>query len=126
MTKAQVQAVLGPPEEELVRSQFSDYVEWLYHARGVFVGFDRRGLCGEITMLKKSAPRLGGVSLLHVGAREAWTLLRQLDAQSAEDDNHSLISMVLCISIYAPHIDEDPSEPATNVMVFRPDYMDAR
>jgi hypothetical protein len=69
---------------------------------------------------------LGGVCLLSVGGAEAWEILRRLDPQAIEDDNNSLISTKLCVSIFAPHIEEDATEPATNVMVFRPDYMDAR
>lgn len=126
MTMTQVRSLLGPPEKEFVRSEFSDYVEWLYPARGVFVGFDRHGLCGEITLLSKSAPILGGVSILSVGGAEAWAVLRRLDPQATEDDNNSLISTKLCVSVFAPHIEEDATEPATNVMVFRPDYLAPR
>lgn len=125
MTKEQVQAVLGPPEKQLVRSPLADEVEWLYHARGVFVGFGPRGRCVQITLLRASHAALAGVGLLSVGALAAWQALRRLDPTATVDDE-SLVSRQLCVSIYAPHIDEDPTEPASNVMVFGPGYMDAR
>jgi hypothetical protein len=123
MPHERVQAVLGPPDERLVRSPYSEEVEWLYHSRGVFVGFGPDGRCVQITLLPESHAELAGIDILRVAAQTAWESLRRLDP-SASVEYESLVSRQVCVSIYAPHIGEDPEEPASNVMVFGPGYLD--
>ena len=121
MTKDQVLTAMGKPDKEFYRSKFSNCLEWEWRSRGVFVAFDPQGLCIEVSAFGESDPVLEGVNLLRVEAAEAWSLLRRLDGGVYEDE-HSLISKSLGVLIFAPHIEEDPVEPADMVTVFRPDY----
>jgi hypothetical protein len=122
MTKPGVQTALGKPDDEFVRSSFSRGVEWEYRARGIFIAFDQQGRCVSIAIHEEGEPILQGVSLLRIRASEAWAVLQRLD-RKAIVDNNSLVSRRLGVSIFAPHIDEDPAEPADSVMVFRPDHL---
>lgn len=125
MTKAAVQAALGVPDREFVRSQFSPCVEWDYTRRGINVIFDRRASCAAVMLTPPTDARLGAVRLLSIPARDAWAALRALDPGARVEDG-SLTSMRLGISIYAPEADEEPTDPAFSVLVLRSDYFDLK
>lgn len=120
MTKSAVRALLGKPDSEFVANKYSPYMEWAYRQKGVIVSFDRRARCVALMFSHPSSPRLGTVRLLNIPGRDAWRVLRRLDTNAEADDNDSLTSTSMGISIYSPHLDERPY----SVLVFRSDYYD--
>jgi hypothetical protein len=123
MSKDDVRAVLGTPDREFLRSQFTTCVEWDYEARGINVVFDTDHKCVGICLIPPSDPVLKGRHLLHMGASAAMTLLRGFDPDAVLDDG-GFTSKKLGVSIYAPDADDEPDEPAYSVLVFRADYFD--
>ena len=125
MSMADVAAVLGKPDHHDDKRPWSNDVEWVYTTSGITTIFDQSGVCVAVMLHSRSDPVLGGTRLLDVAASVAWNALRRLDADATVHDNNNLRSMKLGVSIYAPDIRDEPSEPATSVLVFRPDYYES-
>ena len=123
MSRSEVRRVLGEPTKEFVRSRYSPCVEWDYQTLGMNVIFDRLGACAGVMLTPSSEPRLEGIALLDTGAAAAWGAIRRLDPGARVEDG-SLTSTRLGVSIYAPDVKEEPTEPASSVLVFRPDYFE--
>jgi hypothetical protein len=125
MSKSDVRRVLGEPNKEFVRSQYSACVEWDYQSLGINVIFDRSGACAGVMFTRPSDPRLDGFSLLGTGAAKAWSAVRRRDAGAKVEDG-SLTSTRLGVSVNAPDVEDAPKEPAYSVLVFRSDYFDLK
>ena len=123
MSMNEVRRALGNPTKEFVRSQYSPCVEWDYQGLGVNVIFDRRGACAGVMLTPPSDPRLDSIPLLGIGAAAAWAAVRRLDPGAREEDG-SLTSTLLGVSIYAPDVAEETKEPGQSVLVFRSDYVE--
>ena len=116
--------LLGEPDEELVRSKFSNALEWIYDSLGVDLTFDRRGTCAAIGLTSPSDSVFRGVQLLRVPALVVWNLVRRLDSNACVD-GENLTSQTLGLSVYAPSIlDGQDKEAANSILVFRSDFFD--
>jgi len=124
MSREEVRAVLGAPDHEDDKRPWSADVEWVYTTKGTTAIFDRTGICVAVVLGRRSDPVLSGIRLLGVAASVAWQLLRRLDPGAIAEDN-SLRSPKLGVSIHAPDIVDEPSEPAESVLVYRSDYYDS-
>jgi len=123
MSKDDILALLGSPDEEFIRNPDVGYVEFSYETKGAYVSFDKISKCNAILLFPASKPELEETSILEVSATTAWETIRKLDP-AATVKNESLTSMKLGASVYAPDIEEEPDDPASSVLVFAPGYFD--
>jgi hypothetical protein len=123
LSKEEVRALLGPPEEEFARNpEFRpDCTEWIYDGSRCFISFDPLRGCVEIMLTPPADPRFAGVRLLGMGASEAWAELRRLDPSAFVDETGCHTSRLLGVNVHAPDVGtewDEPGVPALSVLVF--------
>jgi hypothetical protein len=123
MTIEQVRAAIPYFPRSLKKTSVSAYPTDIFRDIGVHVFYKAPGLCEAVEMGGVAAPTFQEKTIIRRPFHEVLAWIRSVDPD-VQVSNSGLKSFKFGISLYAPGVGEDASEPVQGVMVFERGYYD--
>ena len=127
MTPEKVKKVLGDPDERLVRNKYSEMLgtfEYLYNAIGLHIHFNWNDSLDSISFMAPASLTFREKDLMSVPFYELRDWIRDIDPAAEDVEDPDIQSNLLGITTYSPNAEDDPSEPAESIMIFKREYFE--